>query len=65
MDVSFVSGSNMIGQSSDVSMIKKANKVQEQQIQEVLQGMEQTKQSQANSLASQSTGVGINLNALA
>jgi len=66
MDVSATNLSNAVNPDVGINVMKKAQKVQEQQMQGVLQSLEQNgSQSQTNTIASKSTGVGITLNTLA
>jgi predicted oxidoreductase (fatty acid repression mutant protein) len=63
MDVSTVGLSSSANQEVGMYAMKKAVKVQEQQIQGVLQGMEQSSPSAQSSKAAQTLGIGIHLNA--
>ena len=66
MDVtSIINRSNTANQNVSISAIKKAEGVQEQQMNGILQGLEQSNPTKTNTLAAQSTGVGVSLNALA
>ncbi len=66
MDVtSIINSSNTANQNVSISAIKKAEGVQEQQMNGILQGLEQSNPTKTNTLAAQSTGVGVSLNALA
>jgi len=66
MDVSTLNLSNAVNSNIGINVMKKAQKVQEQQMQGVMQSLEQNgAKEQANTLASKSTGVGITLNTLA
>lgn len=63
MDVSTVSLSTATNQDVGMYAMKKAIKVQEQQIQGVLQGMEQSSPSaQSSGRAAQERGIGVHLN---
>ena len=66
MDVtSIINSSNTANQNVSISAIKKAEGVQEQQMNGILQGLEQSNPTKTNTLAAQSTGFGVSLNALA
>jgi|GEM_PF-6168186 len=66
MEVSSLISANSANPSVSTNVIKKAENVQEQQMQGVLQGLEQSNPTnKINTQASQYTGVGATLNTLA